>query len=484
MVKRRLALAAVIGAGFGMLPAAAGTVEAQAGPEIQLVRFYRAEFQQTRCKAFVAIPYALLEPTAASPGMHVSYQVAVRIADTAGLTLHEESWSGRAPVAVGMAGAQALEVLEFPLAAGRYQLEVAVTDSVTGRRFVSTKTIEAFAANPVASDLLLAPEMRLATAADSMPGAGQIQFGTTIVTPAEELILTPLRTKAYYLLEAYAEQEASGTMAVAILSQDGQVVVRTPPTVVGVPAGGGVLKGQMDLAGLPEGAYQMRVSLTLGDQAVERTRPFQMQGLHAALVADSMKRAAERVGDVGYFATMSEAELDAAAEPLDYIAESKDNLKVYKDLSLTAKRRFLAEFWKSRDPTDGTEKNEAREQFYAAIDYANQHYTEPGRRGREGWRTDRGRVFAKYGTPADSLSRTRSGKAPPYTVWQYQRGKGRYYIFADRTGLGNYQLLYTDDLTEVSRGDWLDILTEEGVVDISRYLGVDFLSRERLNPDF
>ena len=481
MVMRSLALAAVMGAGFGMLPAAAATVEAQAGPEIQLVRFYRAEFQQTRCKAFVAIPYALLEPTAASPGMHVSYQVEVRIADTAGLTLHQESWSGHAPVAVGMAGAHALEVLEFPLAPGQYQLEVTVTDSVTGRRFVSEKTIEAFTAAPVASDLLLAPEMRLATEADSMPGAGQIQFGNTIVTPAEELILTPLRTKAYYLLEAYAEQETSGTMAVAILSQSGQVVVRTPPTVVGVPAGGGVLKGQMDLAGLPEGAYQMRVSLTLGDQSVERTRPFLMRGLHAALVADSIKQAAERVGDAGYFAAMSEAELDAAAEPLDYIAESKDNLKVYKDLSLTAKRRFLAEFWQRRDPTSGTETNEAREQFYQAIAYANEHYTEQGRRGREGWRTDRGRIFAKHGAPGDSPSRTRAGRAPPYSVWRYTSGNGRYYIFVDRTGLGNYQLVKSNELKEASRADWLELLTEEGVVDVSRWLGIDFLYESRIN---
>jgi GWxTD domain-containing protein len=414
--------------------------------------------------------------------MHLSYQVEVRIADTTGLTLHEETWSGRAPVSVGMTDAHTLEVLEFPLAPGRYQLEVAVTDSVTGQRFATQMSLEAFSTNPVASDLLLSPEIRLATEADSVPGAGEIRFGNTLVTPTVELVLTPLRTKAYYLLEAYADEEASGTMAVAIMTDAGQVVVRTPPTTVGVPSGGGVLKGQMDLTGLPEGTYQMRVSLTLGDQAVERTLPFRMQGMHAALVADSVRRAVELVGDVGYFAAMGEAELDAAKGPLDYIAESKDKMKVYKDLSLQAKRRFLAEFWQRRDPTLGTDKNEAREQFYAAIAYANLHFTEPGRRGREGWRTDRGRIFARNGTPEDSLSRTRSGKAPPYTVWRYTSGKGRYYVFADRTGLGNYQLMHTNDLKEASRGGWLDIMTEEAIVDISRWLAIDFLYESRLSP--
>ncbi len=306
MLLRRLALVAATAA-FGTLSGATATVHAQDGPVVQTVRFYRAEHRQTRCKAFVAIPYALLAPAAGSPGMqHLSYQVEVRIADSMGLTLHEETWSGRAPVSVGMKQAYALEVLEFPLAPGRYQLEVAVTDSVTGRRFVTQASLEAFSTKPVASDLLLSPEMRLVTEADSVPAAGQIRLGNTLVTPSVELVLTPLRTKAYYLLEAYAEQEASGTMAVAVMTETGQVVVRTPPTTVGVPSGGGVLKGQMDLAGLPEGSYQMRVSLTLGDQAVERTLPFRMQGMHAALVADSVRRGAERVGDVGYFAAMGE----------------------------------------------------------------------------------------------------------------------------------------------------------------------------------
>ncbi len=461
----------------GLIPAA----QAQEQVAVRAVRFYRAAHQQTRVKAFVSIPYRMLEPTVSSPGGQLTYEVGVRIADTTGLTLHEESWHGRAPASVRYAGAEAMEVLEFPLAAGRYRLEVAVTDSVTGRRFATEAVLQAFEAGPVASDLLLSPAMRLATEADTVPGAGQIQLGNTLVTPAVHLLLTPLRSKAYYLLEAYSEDEAEGTMAVAILSENGQVVVRTPPTMVKVPSGGGVLKGQMDLTGLPEGTYHMRVSLTLGDQAVERSLPFRMQGLHEALVADSIRRAAERVGDEGYFADMSEEKLKAAREPLDYIAESKDNLRLFDDLSLNAKRRLLAEFWSRRDPSPGTDKNEAREQFYGGIEYANQHFTEPGRRGREGWRTDRGRIFARFGNPDDKLTRTRSGQAPPYEVWRYFRGKSQFFIFADRTGLGNYQLLHSNDLKEVSKPDWLDIITEEGAIDVGRYVGIDFLYEGRLN---
>ena len=66
------------------------------------------------------------------------------------------------------------------------------------------------------------------------------------------------------------------------------------------------------------------------------------------------------------------------------------------------------------------------------------------------------------------------GTAPPYQVWRYTKQKDRYFIFVDRNNLGEFQLIYTNDLTEVSRQDWQDILTADGVIDVGRWLGVNF----------
>ncbi len=44
----------------------------------------------------------------------------------------------------------------------------------------------------------------------------------------------------------------------------------------------------------------------------------------------------------------------------------------------------------------------------------------------------------------------------------------------DKNNLGEFQLIYTNDLTEVSRPDWQDILTADGVIDVGRWLGVNF----------
>jgi hypothetical protein len=67
-----------------------------------------------------------------------------------------------------------------------------------------------------------------------------------------------------------------------------------------------------------------------------------------------------------------------------------------------------------------------------------------------------------------------TGQAPPYEVWRYTRGRPRYYVFADRTGIGAYNLIQTNDLQETGIPTWREILTEDAVRDVGLFLGVDF----------
>jgi GWxTD domain-containing protein len=187
-----------------------------------------------------------------------------------------------------------------------------------------------------------------------------------------------------------------------------------------------------------------------------------------------------KLTDEGYFGAMNEDQLDEAFAPLFYLA-GQDSLSVWKTgLSVAAKRHFMTRFWQQRDPSPGTERNEARESFYQQIEAANKEYSERGRAGRPGWRTDRGRIRIKNGEPTDVLDRRTSlGQAPPYQVWRFSRGKERYYIFADRSGFGAYQLVATNDLKETGMADFANLLGGSALQDISRYLGVDLFQGDR-----
>lgn len=458
----------------GVTPSAA-----QSTPEVQVraFRFYRAESKQTMVTAFLEVPYRVLTADNAGSNGSLRYSVVVQVTDTAGAKLHEASWPGQAKADLQAAGATKLEILDFAVAPGKYRIGVTVTDSVSGRQFTARTDVEGWSRPPLLSDLLLSPNMRVATGSDTMPNSGEMRRGNTLVTPAITLRLSPSRTRAFYLVEAYTPAPDSGTMQVRVIDSTGHALVTTRPVMVQVAAGGSVLKGQLDLAGLPPGEYTLAVKVSIAGNSQEQSSRLSMADFTEALQREQAALEVRRVSDEGYFGLMPEDELDEAEAPLIYLV-TPDSLAVWKSgLSVAAKRSFLARFWSFRDPTPGTPRNEAREGFYAKIAQANRAYTEAGSGTTPGWRTDRGRIFAKYGEPGDMLDRrTPTGKSPPYQVWRYSRGKDIYYIFIDRSGFGGYKLLVTNDIRESSLPSFRDVMGGEALQDISRWLGIDLTS--------
>jgi GWxTD domain-containing protein len=442
---------------------------------LRAVRSYRAEQGRTEVNAFVQVPYLLMQPTTSGPEGRLTYRVEVRVTDSTGLKLLEQSWQNQATAALRRPDAFAVDMVRFSVAPGRYRLEVVVVDSVSGRRAVTGVDLEGFPTTPPASDLLLSPQIRPTVAGDTVPRPAELRWGQMLVAAAARLDLTPLRPTAYYLLEAYSPTQTSGTLRLRVSDSTGKALITTAETPVQVPTGGGVLRGQLDLAGLPPGNYDMVAALELGGKTVERAAGFTMAGLDETLEKDVLRREAAKVTDEGYFEAMREEQLQLAKEPLVIVAESGELSKWSKDLSLRAKRRFLVEFWQRRDPTPGTPVNESRQLFYESVAYVDKHFGEKGRVSAPGWRTDRGRIYVKNGPPEEQLDRLQAGRSVPYQVWRYRHGRDRYYVFADRSGgVGVFQLVHSNDLKEIGVPNWREIVREEGVADIGRFLGIDF----------
>ena len=66
-----------------------------------------------------------------------------------------------------------------------------------------------------------------------------------------------------------------------------------------------MLKGRLNLEGLPPGGYNLRVLLQLGPRAVDRSAPMTMAALDATLAQEVTRINAEKVSDEGYFKYMS-----------------------------------------------------------------------------------------------------------------------------------------------------------------------------------
>lgn len=469
---KRLGLFA-LGAFMLVLPGATARNPAAESVKLRAVRFYDAGSGLTQVRAFVQVPLDALTPTGNGSDAVLSYVVGIHLKDSAGATLSETAWpTQQVSASLAEPGITTVKSLEFVLRPGKYRLEVTVQDGASGRTLTAASDLAAYTEPPYASDLVLSPGMRAANTSDTARGT-EWRNGSLLVTSAAELVLTPLRSKAYYLLEAYSATPDSGTMTVRIRDSVNQVVVQSPPIQVRVAAGGGVLRGQLDLEGLPAGTYDLDVLVQMGGQQIERTDTFTMMPPGAVLARHAAEMAQLRSTDSGYFAAMDEETIDRAYEPLYYIAENRE-LRTYAGLSLSAKRRFMTEFWRRRDSDSTTGANERRDYFYGMIAFADSAFRERGSHTQSGWKTDRGRIYAQRGAPDEVLDRVRNGRAPSYLVWRYTRGRQAWYIFSDRSGLGAYKLLRSNDLNEAGAADWGDILGPDAVRDVGLFLGVDF----------
>jgi GWxTD domain-containing protein len=140
-------------------------------------------------------------------------------------------------------------------------------------------------------------------------------------------------------------------------------------------------------------------------------------------------------------------------EDVVYIITPQESA-AFKNLVTDEEREhFIVQFWLRRDPTPDTVENEAKEEHYRRIAYANDHFAS----GIPGWKTDRGRIYILYG-PADEIeSHPKGGKYQrpaaqggdevrtyPFELWLYHHidGVGDNVIieFVDSTGSGDFHM--------------------------------------------
>ncbi|MGQ9801287.1 MAG: GWxTD domain-containing protein [Candidatus Saccharicenans sp.] len=110
--------------------------------------------------------------------------------------------------------------------------------------------------------------------------------------------------------------------------------------------------------------------------------------------------------------------------------------KIFLQLPPAERKNFMEEFWKRRDPVPETAINEFKEEYFIRINQANKLF---GEGGKQGWLSDRGRLWITLGPPdhRETYPRGQSFYGFPVEIWHY----GFYQIyFIDRLWNGNYQL--------------------------------------------
>lgn len=171
---------------------------------------------------------------------------------------------------------------------------------------------------------------------------------------------------------------------------------------------------------LAPGTYQLKLSVRKGDTRSESEATFRIPRSSTP---------------------MNLAELDQEVKPLMYIADPGQLDSLKKGTFKERQKNFLT-FWLNRAGGSREKALAMRAEFYKRVDYANMHLSGGF---RQGWQSDRGRIYIIYGPPDQVVTHSEDFTTPPYQIWYYYDLRLEF-VFLDEFGTGDYRLVQSNQI--------------------------------------
>lgn len=216
--------------------------------------------------------------------------------------------------------------------------------------------------------------------------------------------------------------------------------------------------GMINISKLPTGQYSFVYGITDAAGAELSRKEKRFFVYHPSVAVASAGQVGigmgSRVAILGELQTMTEEELDEEFKRMQYLTEKEDR-EFYKNLTNPeAKRQFISSLWLSKTSDEGLTGGDYRQLYLSRVREANARYRATG---KEGWKTEQGRVFILYGQPSNIERFPSTPSNKPYQIWTYDnlRGQGGViFIFADRFGFNRYELIHSTLRTELQDPFW------------------------------
>lgn len=308
-----------------------------------------------------------------------------------------------------------LETPRLPVPAGEYRVAVGLADRRTGER--SRLEFRVQAGGQRKGRLRFHDPLFRAVSADRGLLTGPVpsrRYGEESLEVVAEVQVSADDRNAPFardvLVGRYVIEDANGQEVA-----QGDVAAVPDGDAAALPATFAEYRLREPLSELTRGVYTLRIEWS-GD-ALEGGR-FTQRG-------EFEVRASRLFWLRDYFATV---------EALRYIA-TPDEMRQLLGALPEERRARWHQFWKRRDPSPGTRRNEWEEEYLRRVAHANREF---GNVRQTGWQSDRGRVYILHGPP-DEVQRSVAPDGSSSETWHYFQD-GRRFVFVDQSGLGDYRL--------------------------------------------
>lgn len=380
----------------------------------------------------VSIPYRRLVFLRRGERYESRFRIYVNVKDGRGEQVRGEVWDESVVVVnyeeTKSTAAAASARRTFPVEPDEYDVEVSVEVIDTSLRYTQKKTLEILGRERgkfrVGDPAFFAFH---AGTGGERPATGQIvvrpcaEPGISGFVPNDQAVYADFNAWPLIVFNLVAPSEAIENAAYAVSSRvrdkKRNVILYNRTSLLASESGYQRLCMDVNVDNLSIGDYEISVAVELpqaGRKAVSKGR------FTVLLNRGTLE---EHFGE-----TMEILSLYADRDELEELAES------------TSENRVAAwnRFWRGKDPNPSSKANESLGEFLHRLEYVLRTFSSFS----PGWRTDRGKIYLRYGRPDDVVDRQGRAYGTNYQLWFYY-SRGIVYIFEDMMGTGDYRLLET-----------------------------------------
>lgn len=351
---------------------------------------------------------------------------------------------------------QLVDMLRYPISPGRrYQITLFARDA--RRSSLDSVRVELVAAD-WSSELALS-DLQLANSIAPYDSSCNEAFRKRFycITPNPEFTFGGGKGDLNYYFEAYNLQRNLHALKYRVITRvldgQGEVVAQIPPVIHERDLKQDVIReiGQFPMRDIPSGTYRLEYALTDSANTVllQKTKPFLVHNPALKPLAPVFAQGSQ---EMHFLDDLDLKRLDEEFDKL-YALSSKEDRDIYRSLKEAgARRAFLYKFWAALTPPDYALTMDFRVHYMQDCEYVANYFTKPG---KPGWRSDRGITYLRYGKPSDIERHTVGKDTKPYEIWQYENlENGVIFVFVDRMGFSQYELIHSTKRGEVYNPQW------------------------------
>lgn len=381
-----------------------------------------------RLDVFVIVPYESLKFVSKNcDSFAAKYEIRASILDTNGNVINQRKFTEsifeeNSFVVQGGNGAFENKSFSFLLKKGEYNLKVEIYDHVSENSFERRRTISVIDFENF--DFSLSGIMLISSIEES--------GGKFRITPHVSDNLGDFESNYFVFFEAYNTREIDTVLFIhRYVDSENEIV--SSSDLIKKP--------------LKQGTNRFYLNVPTPNNLTPGTYRLQILAYQRNLAADTSSSDILAIAQrsVKLFRTMTNnvmSDLNLAIRQLRYVAYKEDIEYIQSGATEKEKQNRFEEFWRKRDPSPNTERNEAFDEYYRRVQFANENF----RSYTTGWLTDMGMIYIIFGPPYNINSRDSFSDGRSYQVWQYSNG--REIFFADNSGFGDFRLVRPVSITE------------------------------------